>query len=130
MSVQAVLALFAAGVVGAVARWLISRLFAGRRFPVAVLVVNIAGSAIGGAVLGFAMSYQISHSVRLVLLTGLCGGLTTFSTFSVDTVQLVLDGRTRTAVISALSNLALGIGVAWLAFAIVWAFAPPIYLLL
>jgi len=126
MSAAAVLALFAAGVVGAVSRWLTSRLFAGRRFPVAVLVVNVVGSGIGGAVLALATSYQISNSVRLVLLTGLCGGLTTFSTFSVDTIQLVLAGRAKDAIVSVVANLVLGLLVAGLVYSIVWGLAPPL----
>lgn len=119
MSVGVVLAVLAAGAVGAVARWLVSKLFAGRRFPVAVLVVNVGGSAIGGAVLALAQTTSITTDARLILLTGLCGGLSTFSTFSVETVQLVLDGRAKDAALSVAANLALGIGAAGLAFAVV-----------
>ena len=124
MSVGVVLAVLGAGIVGAVMRWLVTKFFAGRRFPIGVLVVNVAGSAIGGALLGLSFYGEISDDLRLILLTGLCGGLTTFSTFSVETVQLVLDGRARTAVVSAALNLVLGLGVAALAFAVASAMAP------
>lgn len=115
-----VIAVLAAGVIGAVARYLVSLFFAGRAgFPFAVLTVNVVGSAIGGAVLGLAMRAEISSDIRLVLLTGLCGGLTTFSTLSVETVQLIAEGRTKAAVLSVSSNFVLGIAAAAAAFAVV-----------
>lgn len=101
----------AAGAVAALIRWLVSRAFAAQRFPWAVLVVNVVGSAIGGAVLALA-----TGDLRLVVLGGFCGGLTTFSTFSVETVQLIVDGRVRTALLSMGANLVLGIGAAAAAF--------------
>lgn len=102
----AVIATLLAGALGAVLRFLVARAFAER--PVrAVLLVNVAGSALGGALLALT-----SGDVRLILLTGFCGGLTTFSTFSVETIQLVMAGRARLAAASVLANLALGIGTA------------------
>ena len=103
-----VVATLLAGAAGAVLRWLVSRAFAGQRFPWAVLVVNVVGSALGGVVVGLA----VDDAARLILLTGLCGGLTTFSTLSVETVQLVLEKKTGTAALSIGLNLAVGIGAA------------------
>jgi len=111
----ALVAALVAGALGAVLRFLVGRAFAAR--PVwAVLVVNVAGSALGGVLLGVA-----SGDIRLILLGGFCGGLTTFSTFGVETSQLVLDGRARTAVLSVASNLVLGIGAAAVAYGAVVA---------
>ena len=98
-----VVATLLAGAAGAVLRWLVSRAFAAHRFPWAVLVVNVVGSAIGGALVGLA----VDDATRLILLTGLCGGLTTFSTLSVETVQLVLEKRTGAAALSIGLNLVL-----------------------
>ena len=113
-------AVIVAGAVGALLRHVVSRRFSGTRtsFPWAVLVVNVAGSAIGGLVLGLATAGAVSSDVQLILLTGFCGGLTTFSTFSVETIQLVLDGKARTALVSVALNLVLGVGVAALAFSL------------
>ena len=120
-------AVIVAGALGAVLRWLTSIAAsrwarngkgATRDFPIAVLVVNVVGSAVGGAVLGLATAGALSSDFRLILLTGLCGGLTTFSTWSVETVQLVLDGRWRTAVTSVALNLVVGVGVAGGAWAL------------
>jgi CrcB protein len=95
-----------AGAAGAVARFLVTRAFSAR--PVwAVLVVNVVGSAIAGALLALT-----SGDARLILLTGFCGGLTTFSTFGVETIQLLLGGRARVALASVLANLVLGVGAA------------------
>jgi len=110
-------AVIVAGAVGAVVRYLVTLALAGRPgFPWAVLAVNVAGSLVGGAVLALAQRAAIGTDVRLVLLTGLCGGLTTFSTFGVETVQLMLDGRARTAVASVAANLLLGVGAAATAY--------------
>ena len=97
-----------AGAAGAVLRWLVSRAFATQRFPWAVLIVNVVGSAIGGVLVGLA----VDDAARVILLTGLCGGLTTFSTLSVETVQLVQQKRTGAAALSIGLNLVLGIGAA------------------
>jgi CrcB protein len=120
VSAATIIAVLVAGALGAVLRYLVSRFFAPRAgdFPWAVLVVNVVGSAIGGAALGLAQAGLVSTDARLILLTGLCGGLTTFSTFSVETIQLVMEGKTRSAVASVALNLALGVGVAAVAYAL------------
>jgi len=99
-----------AGAVGALLRFLVLRLIAA---PWAVLVVNVVGSFVGGLLIG-----ATTGDLRLILLTGFCGGLTTFSTFSVETVQLVMERRVRTAVLSVAANLVLGIGAAALGYAL------------
>ncbi|MEP6482294.1 MAG: CrcB family protein, partial [Rhodoglobus sp.] len=101
----AVIAAVLAGAVAAGARWTVSRWV---RAPWGVLAVNVVGSGIGGVVLGLAQRGAVSGDIRLVLIGGLCGGLTTFSTWSVETVQLVQDGKWRTAALSVGANLFLG----------------------
>ena len=120
MTAATIIAVLAAGALGAVLRYLVSRFFAPKPgdFPWAVLVVNVVGSAIGGAALGMAQAGLLSADARLILLTGFCGGLTTFSTFSVETIQLVMEGKARSALASVALNLVLGIGVAALAYAL------------
>lgn len=104
-----------AGAGAAAVRWLLSRSI---RAPWAVLVVNVLGSGIGGAVLGLAQRGELGGDIRLIILGGLCGGLTTFSTWSVETIQLVQDGKWRVAALSVGSNLLLGVGAAALAYAL------------
>jgi CrcB protein len=111
----AVLAAVVIGALAAATRWALSH---GIRAPWAVLVVNVVGSGIGGAVLGLAHRGAVSGDIRLVILGGLCGGLTTFSTWSVESIQLVVDGKWRVAALSVGANLVLGIGAAALAYAV------------
>jgi CrcB protein len=101
----------AAGAIGAALRYGTSLAFARMpsRLPWAVLIVNVVGSLVGGVVLGLAQAGIIGADLRLVLLSGFAGGLTTFSTFSVETIQLVLVGRWRAAVVSVAANLVLGV---------------------
>lgn len=101
-----ILAVAVGGALGAVVRQLTSVSLAGRgRIPWGVLVVNVAGSLIAGLALGMPLDPTVQH----ILLTGFCGGLTTFSTLSVETLQLILDGKRRAAAASMLLNLALGL---------------------
>ena len=110
----------AAGAIGALLRFAASTLL-GRpnsRLPWAVLLVNAVGSFVGGVVIGLVQSGAIGTDARLVVLSGFAGGLTTFSTFSVETVQLALSGRWRTAAASVGLNLVIGIALAVVGFAL------------
>jgi len=104
-----VITVIVVGALAAVARYLVTRAVP---VPWGVLVVNVIGSAIGGVVLGLAERAAVGSDIRLILITGLCGGLTTFSTFSVETIQLVTEGKVRRAALSVAGNLVLGIGAA------------------
>lgn len=124
------IATVAAGGAGAVLRYLVSVSFAragagaergtvrsgaaAHHFPWPVLVVNVVGSAIAGAVL--ALGGTLPPDTQLVLLAGVCGGLTTFSTLSVETVQLVQAGRVGVAAGSVTANLVVGVGACALGF--------------
>jgi CrcB protein len=125
MSPLLALVVIVAGGVAAVVRYSVSTFVASRapesalrRFPWAVLAVNAAGSALAGCAAGFAATTALSEDVRLVLITGVAGGLTTFSTFSVETVELVRSGRWTTAAASCLLNLASGLALAAAGYAL------------
>jgi fluoride exporter len=106
------------GGLAALARHLVAVWFGSdQRFPWAVLTVNIIGSALAGAVI--ALGAGLSGDLQLILLTGVAGGLTTFSTFSVETVQLVLDGRARAAALNVALNLGAGLAVTAMSYALV-----------
>ncbi len=114
MSALVIGATLVAGAVGAGIRYLVSRAFTGTpaRLPWAVLIVNVVGSLLGGVVLALGQAGVWDAGVQLIVLAGFCGGLTTFSTLSVETIQLVLEGRGRAAVASVAANLVLGVGAA------------------
>jgi CrcB protein len=101
------------GGAGAVVRYLVSRAFAKRsELPWAVFIVNVVGSAVGGVAIGLATTGAISPELRLIFVGGLAGGLTTFSTWSVETIQLVAESKLRTALVSVVLNLAIGLAAA------------------
>lgn len=118
--IAAVAALLVAGGLGAVARHLVTRALP---TPWGVLAVNAVGSLLTGVLLGLADAAGLDPVVLQVLLSGFLGGLTTFSTFAVETIELLRDGRLRIALLSTTANLALGTGLALAAYAVVVAAA-------
>jgi len=107
-------AVLIAGAVGAVLRYALSRALPVRpgHLPGGILIVNVVGSALAGALIALAERAAIDGDLRLVLVTGFCGGLTTFSTWSVETIELVDGGRWRAAILNVVMTLALGIAAA------------------
>jgi fluoride exporter len=103
------LAVIVAGGLGAVLRYLTTLLLP---LPWGVFAVNVAGSAIAGGLLAMADAAAWDVGLQQVLVTGFCGGLTTFSTFAVETVELARDDRWRPAVGSAVAHLVLGVAAA------------------
>ncbi|MCW8803943.1 MAG: fluoride efflux transporter CrcB [Ignavibacteriaceae bacterium] len=75
-------------------------------FPYGTLLVNILGSFLLGFVLFYLDAVKlISSEMRLFLTVGLCGGLTTFSTFSFETVKLIQDSEYLFAGTNVLLNV-------------------------
>jgi fluoride exporter len=114
-----VLLVLAGGMIGAPARYLVDRAVQARRdsvFPYGTLAVNVAGSALLGVLLGAQRHLGLSASVVLLLGTGFCGGLTTFSTFGYETLRLLEDGAVGEAGLNVLGSLAGCVLAAWLGF--------------
>jgi CrcB protein len=99
--------------VGAPLRYLMDRWVQARHgsgFPWGTLTVNVAGSLL----LGFLTGLPAGHAVSAVLGTGFCGALTTYSTFSYETLRLTQDGRRRYAAANVLLSLTAGLAAAYL----------------
>ena len=111
-------ALLLAGAIGAVIRYALSRAYPVRpgHLPGGILVVNVVGSGVAGALIGFAERAVLAADLRLVLVTGFCGGLTTFSTWCVETIELADGGRWRAAILNVVVTLVLGLGAAFGAY--------------
>jgi CrcB protein len=94
--IMAVLAVAVGGGVGALARWMLSYQL-NAYFP-AIPPGTLAANIIGGYIVGFAIAFfasrpEIAPEWRLLIITGFCGGLTTFSTFSAEVVMLIQQGE-------------------------------------
>ena len=102
------------GFIGASTRYLIS-LYASKLFtskiPIGTLTVNILGSFIIGIVMELTLKTSlISPHMKLFLTTGFLGGLTTFSTFSYETMELIEKGELLLAIFNIALNLLLSLG--------------------
>lgn len=101
------------GFIGSVARHWVSKLNISWMFyniPMGTLVVNIVGSLLIGFIAGlFAHSVTSNESLKLFLITGICGGFTTFSAFTFENVQLIQSGHSITAIIYISISVIFGI---------------------
>jgi CrcB protein len=117
-----VLLVFLGGAVGAPSRYLLDswvRMRTGGRYPVGILLVNVIGCAALGIVAALVTHGDTPHWVQALAGTGFCGGLTTFSTFSVEAVELAQQNRPTAALSYLLLSLTLGVGAAALGYALV-----------
>ena len=97
MNPQLVLAVAVGGAIGSVARYLVAigsgKAF-GTSFPWGILIINVTGSFLIGIFVGlFALRWNLPEPVRVFLTVGICGGYTTFSTFSLDAWYLIERGQ-------------------------------------
>lgn len=103
---QRVVAIAIGAVVGASLRWAVFTSVDAGRFPWPVLAVNVGGSLL----LGVLLAEEWSHPQARLLLhdaggIGFCGSLTTFSTFSLEVVDLARSGNEGTAVLYTVASL-------------------------
>lgn len=89
---------------------------AGTGFPWGTLLVNVAGSFLIGVFWAIFERSSVSPSWRLFLFAGLFGGFTTFSSFSIETLNLLRDNSVRQALLNILANNLLGLGAVYLGF--------------
>ncbi|WP_026930799.1 fluoride efflux transporter CrcB [Glycomyces tenuis] len=101
--------------VGAPLRYLVDRAVQSRHdslFPWGTFCANTTGSFILGALAGAALAGASSDPVTALLGTGLCGALTTYSTFGYETVRLIGERARLIAVLNAAASVAGGLGAA------------------
>jgi CrcB protein len=99
----------AGGALGSICRFLMTGIVQrqlGTVFPYGTLVVNVTGSLLLGALLRYSLDTPgVSPEMRALLATGFCGGYTTFSTFSYETMALLQAGDYRRAAGYALASV-------------------------
>ncbi len=101
------------GGLGSILRYMIS-LFVGKHipiiFPLGTLLVNISGCFLIGVFYSiFARHADVSTDWRLLLITGICGGYTTFSTFSYDGLILLRQGSNLSFMLYVFSSVVIGL---------------------
>ena len=112
------IAIAAGGALGAIFRfWLSTATYSmlGRGFPYGTLLVNILGSFLMGmATVLLIERLAVSAEWRAAILIGLLGAFTTFSTFSMETYNLVIDGAVFKAALNVLASVILCLLAVWL----------------
>lgn len=111
------------GALGSMARYGFSGAVAqmtGGTFPYGTMFVNVTG----GLLIGFLASltapesqFFIPASARILLMTGVCGGYTTFSTFSLESFNLLRDGESMAALANMLISVVLCVLAVWIGYA-------------
>ena len=81
------------GALGAILRYSISLLPMKSSFPILTFITNLIGAFIIGMVVGLFEKHYLSSQLNLFLKTGVCGGFTTFSTFSLEALSLFENGK-------------------------------------
>ncbi|MDE9537582.1 fluoride efflux transporter CrcB [Xenorhabdus bovienii] len=119
--INIIFAVFIGGGLGSVLRWLISLRLNNASTPLAV--GTMTANCVGAFIIGLGLAYfnkatHLDPVWKLMLTTGFCGGLTTFSTFSVEVVYLLQAGKIGWALSSILANLVGSLLMTAFAFAV------------
>ncbi|MBA2687879.1 MAG: fluoride efflux transporter CrcB [Gemmatimonadaceae bacterium] len=104
------------GALGSVLRYGIGdavQKFSAKGFPVGTMAVNVVGCLIVGILLQRLLNTQAHPAARAFMVVGFCGGFTTFSTFSAETVSLMLGGEMGRATIYVVLSVTLCLLATW-----------------
>lgn len=111
-------AVAAGGAIGSVLRfWITSGVYAvfGRSFPVGTLTVNVLGCLVMGLLYVLLLERMaVGPEWRAALLIGVLGGFTTFSSFSIETFNLIEGGELFTALLNVMLNVLSCVAATWL----------------
>ncbi|WP_030271316.1 fluoride efflux transporter CrcB [Streptomyces sp. NRRL B-24484] len=119
------LLVIAGAVVGAPLRYLTDRAVQTRHdsvFPWGTFTVNVSGCLVLGLLTGAASLGAVGRDVQLLIGTGFCGALTTYSTFSYETLRLAQSGARFMALANVAGSLTAGLGAAYAGTALAHAF--------
>lgn len=120
---KALICIFLGGGTGSVLRYCVQLALHERivpyNFPWGTFTVNIVGSFLIGMFYALSARFNLATDIRLLLTTGLCGGFTTFSTFSNDSLILLKQGLHGLFLLYVVLSVALGVGAAMLGGALI-----------
>lgn len=103
------------GAAGSLLRYGCSRLWNSSTFPYGTLAVNVIGSFLIG-MLWAVFARQADEQKRLLLITGFCGGFTTFSAFSLEGLQLLQQAKILVFFLYTFATLGLGLAATYFGF--------------
>ena len=111
LSMPMLLAVAVGGATGSLARYVLGTLLlrVSSGFPVSTLLINVVGSFLIGLLARLFDAPDHNQVLRVALTVGLCGGFTTFSTFSAETVTLLQQGKAGRAALYVVVSLVLGV---------------------
>ena len=107
MSWMSIFYIFFGGGFGSVIRYLISLFFVNYSFPIATLLANFVSCICLASILFCIQKWDLNDSIKMFFIIGFCGGLSTFSTFSYETLNLFKTGDVTYALFSVLFNVLL-----------------------
>lgn len=120
----AIVAISVGAALGALARWGLTLWLGVGAMPWGTLAANlIGGYLVGLAVASLALLPEVSPVWRLALITGFLGGLTTFSSFSMEVVTMLMEGQLGTALLTSCAHLCGSLALTWLGVRTVRALA-------
>ena len=107
------------GALGSMLRYGTGLVIGPKNFPLATLLINVAGSFVIGVVIAYSLrSESFADNWKLFLATGICGGFTTFSAFSFENLQLLQKGMFAMFALYIAASLLLGLVAVWAGYKI------------
>lgn len=107
------------GAAGSMLRYAFSVWFKHANFPLATFLVNIIGSFVIGVVFAYALRNEsFAINWRLFLAAGICGGFTTFSAFSLESLSLLQQQRIGMFFLYVMGSVILGLAATWLGYSL------------
>lgn len=97
------------GAAGSLLRYGMQKLLPAQSFPYGTFAANMAGCLLIGILWALWQKGALNNDARILLMTGLCGGFTTFSTFTLDSIQLLQSGRLCSFILYITASVALGL---------------------
>jgi CrcB protein len=110
------------GAIGSIGRYMISLFYQKYQplvtgFPYPTFIANMIGCIIIGAIMAYILkTNQTSDTIKFLLVTGFCGGFTTFSALSFESVQLLQNNQISTAFIYIALSVILGLGLTFMSY--------------
>jgi len=101
-------------------RGLINKFLPAAWFPIGTLTINIIGCLVLGALVGlWEVKQALSPELRIFLFVGICSGFTTYSTFALDSVNLIRSGQLFGCIMNITLHLLIGMIAIWLGMSLV-----------